>query len=135
MTSQSSRIGEANDLIVRTDAGKRIEIAPSTPRQFEQGYVVSGLNGMSPDRVLVSEEHTERLGPFSDVFKAVSRASQDVAIYTPNQTALYDPQSRATSLAKDVENTLPDPGTSQRIDLPSVPSKPPQFDRSLSLGM
>ncbi len=63
------RIGEANDLIVRTDAGKRIEIAPSTPRQFEQGYVVSDLKGMSPDCVLVSEEHSERLGPFSDVYK------------------------------------------------------------------
>jgi len=129
------RIGEANDLIVRTDAGKRIEIAPSTPAQFEQGYVVSDLKGLSPDRVLVSEEHTERLGPFSDVYKAVSRASQDVAIYTPNQTALYDPHSRPPSLAKAVETTLPDPGTSQKIDPPSLPSKPPQFDRSLSLGM
>ncbi len=48
------RIGETNDLTVRTDAGKRIEIAPSTPRQFEQGYVASDLKGMSPDRVLVS---------------------------------------------------------------------------------
>ena len=73
------RIGEAQDLIVRTDAGKRVEIAPSTPRQFEQGYVVSDLKGMSPDRVLVSE-----------AYQAVSRVSEDAAIYTPHPEKLYE---------------------------------------------
>ena len=75
---------------MRTDAGKRIEIAPSTPLQFEQGYVVPDLKGISPDRVLVSEEYTERLGPFSDTYQAISRASQDVAIYTPHPARLHE---------------------------------------------
>ena len=99
------RIGEAQDLIVRTDAGKRVEIAPSTARQFEQGYVVSDLKGMSPDRVLVSEEITTRLGPFSEGYQAISCASQDVVIYTPHSAKLYEHPQRQTQGEKNEQSS------------------------------
>lgn len=70
---------EPNDLILRVDTGKRVEIEPTRLRQVEHGFVVPEITGFAPDRVLASLAQPTLLHRSSDTYAALARASQGLA--------------------------------------------------------
>ena len=130
------KIGEANDLIVRMDTGKRVEIEPTRLRQIEHGYVVPEIKGFVPDRVLASLAEPSLVHRSSDTYAALSRATQDLAIYTVDQRSMYDPRVRveqveAVSRSPEVTHPVTEKGQQPSLAIP----KQPEIDNSQSLGM
>ena len=85
------RIAENNALTVRMDSGKPVELDPYRARHIEYGYVVDARKAIATDRVLVTLENPPDLTRNSAVYAAISRASQEVAIYTSDGSALARP--------------------------------------------
>jgi conjugative relaxase-like TrwC/TraI family protein len=85
------KIADNNALTVRMDSGKTVELDPARARHIEHGYVVDGGKTVAADRVLVSLEKAPQLTKESIVYTAISRASQDAAIYTSDGSALARP--------------------------------------------
>ncbi len=130
------KIGAANDLIVRMDTGKRVEIEPTRLRQIEHGYVVPEIKGFVPDRVLASLAEPSLLHRSSDTYAALSRASHDLAIYTVDQRSMYDPRVRveqveAVSRSPEVVPSATEKGQQPSLSIP----KQPEIDNSQGLGM
>jgi len=133
------KIGEAKDLTVRLDNGKRVEIEPTRLRQFEHGYVVREVKGFVPDRVLAGLAEPSLLHRSSDSYAALSRASQDVAIYTVDQRSMYDPRVRvqqveAISRAPEALHSHPEKDQQPSAHL-SIAQKQPEIDNSQGFGL
>jgi len=133
------KVGEANDLIVRMDTGKRVEIEPTRLKQIEHGYVVSEIKGFMPYRVLASLAEPSILHRSSDSYAVLSRASQDLAIYTVDQRSMYDPRVRveqveAISRGPQAVHPPTEKGQQPSLSIPVSP-KQPEIDNSQSLGL
>ena len=121
------------------DNGKRVEIEPTRLRQFEHGYVVPEIKGFMPDRVLASLAEPSLLHRSSDSYAALSRASQDLAIYTVDQRSMYDPKVRVEqveAISRGLEAVHPPTEKDQQPSL-SIPVSPkqPEIDNSQSFGL
>jgi len=133
------KVGEAKDLIVRMDTGKRVEIEPTRLRQFEHGYVVPEIKGFMPDRVLASLAAPSLLHRSSDSYAALSRASRDLAIFTVDQRCMYDPKVRveqveAISRGPQAVHPPTEKGQQPSLSVPVSP-KQPEIDNSQSFGL
>ena len=130
------RIGEASDLLIRMDTGKRVEIEPTRLRQIEHGYVVSEIKGFVPDRVLASLAEPSLLHRSSDSYAALSRASHDLAIYTVDQRSMYDPRVRVEQVEAVSRSPEVVPSATEKGHQPSLSIlKQPEIDNSQGLGM
>ncbi len=118
------------------DTGKRVEIEPTRLRQIEHGYVVPEIKGFVPDRVLASLAEPSLLHRSSDSYAALSRASQDLAIYTVDQRSMYDPRVRveqveAVSRSPEVVPSPTEKGQQPSLSIP----KQPEIGNSQGFGM
>lgn len=121
------------------DNGKRVEIEPTRLKQFEHGYVVQDIRGFVPDRVLASFAEPSLMHRSSDSYASLSRASQDVAIYTVDLRSMYDPKVRveqveAISRAPEARHSQPEKGQDASVHL-SIAQKQPEIDNSQGLGL
>ncbi len=81
------KIADSGAMTVKLDNGKTIELDPARARHIEHGYAVDGKRTVAAERVLVSMEGTAQLARHDPVYQAISRASQDAALYTSSPPA------------------------------------------------
>ena len=82
------KVADNNALTVRTDKGQTVELDPARARHIEYGYVVDGSRAVAADRVLLLVDTSPQLTKDSPLYNALSRASQDAAIYVSERPSI-----------------------------------------------
>ena len=95
------RIGQDGQLAVRMDNGKSVAFDANEMRHFDHGYAVTSHSsqGLTADRVLVNIDigvHPDLINP-RFAYVSVSRAAQDVQIYTNAASSLAASLSHAVT--------------------------------------
>lgn len=123
-------------ITLRMDRGKELSFDPREMRHFDHGYAVTShsAQGLTSERVLINMDTEAHPGLINTRFAyvSVSRASQDVQIFTNDATKL------AESLSRDVSKTSAlDLGKTQ-IPAPNLVTEPSPFvkkESGVGLGL
>ncbi|XWK57080.1 hypothetical protein RBB73_00225, partial (plasmid) [Tunturiibacter empetritectus] len=71
-------ISDTNDLDIRLDKGKSVQLNKEQAHHIEHGYAVQNLKAGTPERVLITQETLEGQGDPA----SLSRNAREVSLYT-----------------------------------------------------
>jgi ATP-dependent exoDNAse (exonuclease V) alpha subunit len=101
------QISDENNLAIRLENGRMVEVNSLENRHFDHGYAVTShsAQGLTADRVLINVDTTAHPDLVNSRFAyvSVSRASLDAEIYTNNATELGQRLSGDVSKSSAVE--------------------------------